>query len=48
MGQFIVNAFLKYIQSHPEVLEKLIHQLVQYLLDQLTDTNAAIAKARAQ
>lgn len=33
MGNLIVQAFLKYVESHPEVLEQLVEKVVPALVD---------------
>lgn len=41
MGDMIVKAFLSYIEKHPDVVEKLIEQLVNALINELKKKNAA-------
>lgn len=45
MWSLLVNALLKYISSHPEVLENLIEQGVQALINAIKSHNAGQAAA---
>lgn len=35
MGDIIVKAFVKYIESHPDVVEKLVEAIVNKLIEEL-------------
>jgi hypothetical protein len=35
MGDIVVKALLNYVEKHPEVIEKLIEQVVNKLLEEL-------------
>lgn len=40
MGTVIINALLKYLESHPDVIEKLVAEAIDALLKQLQAHNA--------
>ena len=35
MGDIVLKAFMKYIETHPDVIEKLVEALVQKLIEEL-------------
>ena len=39
MGQFIVRAFLNYIESHPAIIEQLVEEVVTYAINELRKHN---------
>lgn len=41
MGSLIVNAFLKYIQTHPDVLERIVEALVDAIVAHLKGSTPA-------
>jgi hypothetical protein len=43
MGNLILKAFLSYIESHPDVIEKLVHLLITELIDTLSKKQSASA-----
>lgn len=45
MGQLILNAALKYLAAHPELIEQLVAELFTALLAHLATQNAAPKQA---
>ncbi len=40
LGDLIIKAFVKYVESHPDVVEKLVEQLVAKLIEELKKASA--------
>ncbi len=37
MGNIIIKAALKYLESHPEVIEQLVEALIKKLIEEIKD-----------
>lgn len=40
IGDLIVKAFIKYVESHPDVIEKLVESMVNKLIEELKKTTS--------